>query len=343
MDAQERLTLEEAQAPTLLGAMHVHRYEVAVGLCSGLRVVDVGCGSGYGSAILVRSCPEVVGIDLDERTIELARNDFADAQGLEFQVADASDFLRERLRDRFDAIVMLETLEHLENFEDVLASLRRHAEDGVKLIVSVPNSRTLEEGNPFHVTAFGYDEAHKAFEGFSDRHMLFQFIAEGSLIRDEHPGEDPTLKLSDEGEPEYANQFIVLVNFEEADFARASALMRLVAEPMHHRYVRGLEEANEALRRANARLARDKLGTADSAAASLVGRLRTLEDELAEIRRIEAEEVATEEHRQWIDHLHQQIAERDRMIAEIQSRRAWRLLNRYWSVRARFTRAPRRH
>lgn len=338
MDAQERLTVDEAQAPTLLGAMHVHRYEVAAELCSGLRVADLGCGSGYGGAILARACPEVVGIDLDERTIKLARKEFADVPGLEFQAADADDFLRDRLRDRFDAIVMLETLEHLENVEDVLVSLRRHAEDGVKLIVSVPNSRMLEEENPFHLTAFGYDEATEAFEGFPNTRTLFQFIAEGSLIRGEHAGDNPALTLSDEGEPEYANQFVVLVNFEEEKVAAASALMQLEAEPIHHRYVRALERANDALRAVNARLARQKLGTADSAAASLLARVRALEAEVAEVRMTDQQT-----HLDWIEDLHRQITERAQTIEEMESTRVWQLAGRYWSVRDRVRRLLRRN
>ena len=329
MDAKERLTVEEARAPTLLGTMHVHRYEVAGGLCGGLRVVDVGCGSGYGSAILASSCREVVGLDLDVPTIEAARRDFADVEGLDFQVADAHDFLRDGIHGRFDAVVMLETLEHLDDIEGMLVSLGRLAERGVKLLVSVPNSRVLDEDNPYHLARFGYDEALEAFMSFGNRRFLYQFIAEGSLIRGDDAGEGK-LTLADEGEREYANQFIALINFDDGAGAAVSSSMQLQAEPIHHRYVRGLERANEELRAANARLARTKLGTADSAAAALADRVRALETELGDIRLLE--------HKQWIDDLHRQIAEREQTIEEMRSTKAWQLGRRYWAVRDRFGR-----
>ena len=332
MDAEERLTLEDARAPTLLGAMHVHRYEVAADLCRGLRVADVGCGSGYGSAILAQACPEVLGVDLDAPTIERARKELGGTDGLEFDVADAREFLRERLRGRFDAIVMLEALEHVQDAEDVLVSLRRQAEDGLKLVVSVPNSSMLDEDNPFHVTDFGYDEARAAFGTFGDVRLLFQFIAEGSLIRGEEAG-DGALTLGGEGEPEYANQFIALVNFGEEAGATASAVMRLEAEPISHRYVRGLESAVEELRAVNARLARQKLGMADSAAAALVARLHALEEELAQARITDQQA-----HLDWIEQLHRQIEEGRRTIAEMEATRAWQLGRRYWAVRDRFRR-----
>jgi SAM-dependent methyltransferase len=333
MDARERLTVSEAQAPTLLGTMHVHRYEVAAELCSGLRVADVGCGSGYGSAILASACPQVVGIDLDSQTIELARNDFGDIEGLEFRVADAHDFLHDRLPDGFDAVVMLETLEHLEDIDDVLLSLGRQAENGLKLFVSVPNSRVLDERNPFHVTNFGFEQAVGTFAGFEDLRFLYQFIVEGSLIRGDD-GDEATLTLADEGEREYANQFIALVNFEDRGSTMLSTAMRLAAEPVHHRYLRGLEQANEELRAANARLAREKLGTADSAAAAIVNRVRTLEGQLADAR-LELSDARLLEHKGWIDHLHRRIAENEQTIEEMRRTRVWQLGRRYWAVRDR--------
>ena len=40
-----------------------------------------------------------------------------------------------------------------------MALLREHAERGVRIVASVPNSKLFEEDNPYHLTEFGYDEA----------------------------------------------------------------------------------------------------------------------------------------------------------------------------------------
>jgi 2-polyprenyl-3-methyl-5-hydroxy-6-metoxy-1,4-benzoquinol methylase len=327
VDAKERLTFEEATAPTLLASTHRHRYELAAELCTGLRVVDVGCGSGYGGAILARTCRAVVGVDREEQTIAQARSELGGTGGLDFEVADAREFLRDRLRDRFDAIVMFEVLEHLEDADDVLVSLRRQADDGLKLILSVPNSRMLDEENPFHVRDFGYDEAREVAERLGGR-MLSQYIAEGSLIRGDDEGE-PVLSLAEEGEPEYANQFLLLVNVDGGD-ATVSALMRLESDAINVRYLRGLERANEELRVANVRLAREKLGAADSAAASLAARVRALEKELAGARLLE--------HKEWIDDLHRQIEEGRETISMMEASRAWRVGRSYWALRDRLRR-----
>jgi SAM-dependent methyltransferase len=340
VDAQERLTREEALAPTLLGSMHIHRYELAAELCRGLRVADVGCGSGYGSEILARKSALVLGVDIDEDTIAEARSTLAKAGRLEFEAADARDFLRQRLRDRFDAIVMLETLEHLDDGEDVLTSLRRHAEDGLRLVVSVPNSRMLEEENPYHTFDYGYDEAIEAFADLPDLTLVYQFLAEGSVIqiggREDLQG---AFTLGKSGEREYAQQFIALVNFGEQP--ANSAFMRLQAEPLNQRYVMGLERANEELRRVNARLARSWRGTADSAAASLVAKIRRLEEALDETNQKLAEAEArrwTPDDQRMVEGLHEEIAELNRTIAEMQATRAWRLASAFWAFKRLFRR-----
>src|SRR5687767_12797168 len=113
MEAAERLSVEEAHARTVLGAHHVHRYALAARLCSGLRVLDLGCGVGYGSDLLARGgAASVEGVDVDEAAIAEARRAF-DAEGVSFTVADAVERLRRLESGEVDAIVSFEALEHL--------------------------------------------------------------------------------------------------------------------------------------------------------------------------------------------------------------------------------------
>ena len=44
---------------------HLHRYFFAADLAEGKRVLDLGCGEGYGSAILAERAKDVLGIELD--------------------------------------------------------------------------------------------------------------------------------------------------------------------------------------------------------------------------------------------------------------------------------------
>jgi 2-polyprenyl-3-methyl-5-hydroxy-6-metoxy-1,4-benzoquinol methylase len=299
MDVVERLTLEAAQADTMLASEHRHRYEFAAALCAGQRVLDLCCGSGYGSAILATRAREVVGVDNDAATVETALATIGrEAANVSFELADATRFLGGEIAARFDAVVCFEALEHLPDLDHALALLRAHAERGVRIVASVPNSKLFEEQNPYHVTDFGYDEANEAFAPFPATVLVPQFLAEGSLICPAGATEvEVAVSVDDRDEPEYANHFIFCVGFSEEEVGRAHhGRIQLNTSPVFNRWAEDLKRGAWALRRENARLARARLGKGGSAAASALARLADSQAQLAalEERCRTAEERASE-------------------------------------------------
>jgi len=298
MDVKERLSLEEITEHTLIACEHRHRYEIAAELTAGLRVVDLCCGSGYGAAILAERAGVVHGVDIDVATVDLATATVGRETKATFEARDAVEFLRaENLAERFDAIVCFEGLEHLPDAEAALRELQRHAKAGVRILASIPNSKAFEEDNEFHLTDFGWEEVHTVLEGFDDAVLLFQHLAEGSVVLAVGADElDARLVHMDYGEPEFANHFIIAAGFDP-DIVRAThrARTQLVLAPVYNRYMKSLEQANVQLRRRNAQLARGLIGRADSGAASFVSRLEQrvteLEAELASTQELAAARV----------------------------------------------------
>lgn len=283
MDVKERLSLEEVTEHTLIACEHRHRYEIAAELTAGLRVLDLCCGSGYGTAILAERAATVHGVDIDAATVDLAAATVGRETGATFEARDAVAFLRaEELAEGFDAIVCFEGLEHLPDVEAALGELRRHAEAGVRIIASIPNSKAFEEDNEFHLTDFGWEEVNTVLEGFDGAVLLFQHLAEGSVVLADGAEElDARLVHLDYGEPEFANHFIFAVGFDP-DVVRSAhrARAQLMLAPVYNRYMKILEGANVQLRRRNAQLARGLIGRADSGAASFVSRLEQRVEEL---------------------------------------------------------------
>jgi len=287
MDVIERLTLEAAQADTMLACEHRHRYEFAAGLCAGQRVLDLCCGSGYGTAILAARAREAVGVDNDAATVDTARVTIGrELPNVSFELTDAVAFLQGDLASRFDALVCFEGLEHLQDLDQALALLLGHAERGLRIVASVPNGKLFAEQNPFHVTEFGYDDAIRAFAPFPATVMLPQFLAEGSLICPAGAQEtEVTVTLGDRDEPEYANHFLFCVNFASERLQGVHhGRIQLNAAPVFNRWAEDLKRGASALRRENARLARDRLGKAGSAAASALARFADQEAEVAGLR-----------------------------------------------------------
>jgi hypothetical protein len=114
--------------------------------------------------------------------------------------------------------------------------------------------------------------------------VVGQHLSAGSLIAD-RPGPAGAL-ISEAPAAEHAVHYLVCVNLDRDRLGTAAAMLGAAAVPLMTGYVKFLEDANEQLRQANARLARDRLGVHDSAAAIRAPRISELENELAEQRRI---------------------------------------------------------
>jgi GT2 family glycosyltransferase/SAM-dependent methyltransferase len=139
---------------------HFHRYLWAARIVGGRRVLDLGSGEGFGAAILAESAEHVVGVDLDERTVEHSKLNYA-ATNLEFHVGTAID-LSPYETGSFGAVVAFEIIEHVQEQEQVLAEVARVlADDGI-LVISTPDRRLYSEvsgqHNPFHERELGSEE-----------------------------------------------------------------------------------------------------------------------------------------------------------------------------------------
>ncbi|MEO1370216.1 MAG: methyltransferase domain-containing protein, partial [Acidobacteriota bacterium] len=136
---------------------HVVRYAFAARRVSGRRVLDAGCGCGYGSQFLRRAgAAEVVGVDLDPAAIDYSRRHFG-GDGLRFMAADVMSL--PFADSSFDVVACFEVFEHVNPPDALLAELRRVLHPDGVLVVSTPNALTYradtEDGsNPFHVREY---------------------------------------------------------------------------------------------------------------------------------------------------------------------------------------------
>jgi SAM-dependent methyltransferase len=134
---------------------HVAVYEWIAERCAGLRVVDLACGEGYGSAMLAETAAEVTGVDANPEAFEHARLRYA-RDNLSFERGLVEEFSKE-----VDAVVFLQTIEHIHEPEKLLAHL---AEIAPVSYISTPNRLTLagpdaeKSENPWHLKEYDIGE-----------------------------------------------------------------------------------------------------------------------------------------------------------------------------------------
>jgi SAM-dependent methyltransferase len=131
---------------------HRQRYAFASRYIGSGTVLDVACGVGYGSYMLGRDDPgrTVVGRDRCARTVAFARRTYCRAN-VSFECGEALDI---RQSEAFDAVVSLETLEHIADEDGFLVGLRRAARRHCTLVISTPNQSRYPfraSYNPHHV------------------------------------------------------------------------------------------------------------------------------------------------------------------------------------------------
>jgi 2-polyprenyl-3-methyl-5-hydroxy-6-metoxy-1,4-benzoquinol methylase len=102
---------------------HLLRYLFAQQFVKGRSILDVGCGAGYGSAIMAKNgARRVVGVDLSEESILYARKYFR-MENLEFMVMDAK---RVGFEDEsFDVVISMEVIEHIAEQSVFLEEIKR--------------------------------------------------------------------------------------------------------------------------------------------------------------------------------------------------------------------------
>ncbi len=126
------------EVPNDLFQAHFSIYHFFARFASRRRVLDLGCGSGYGPALLRRrGAAEVIGVDVDARAVRYARRHFREGgNGLTFLVGDIGEL--PATLGVFDLVVSSNALEHVESLEAVLDGVVGRLATGGLFIAAVP-------------------------------------------------------------------------------------------------------------------------------------------------------------------------------------------------------------
>jgi SAM-dependent methyltransferase len=169
-------TLPDVPAENYWFRRHLVVYEWIAERCEGLEVVDLACGEGYGTAALARRAARVTGVDANPEAHEHASAKYS-RPGVRFERA-----LIEGYDERCDALVLLQTIEHLEDPAAALRQMRSLLRPGGRAYVSTPNLLTLappgaaKSDNPWHLREYRPGEFRELCEAAFERvelHGLF--------------------------------------------------------------------------------------------------------------------------------------------------------------------------
>ena len=108
-----------------------------------IRTLDLGCGNGFFTAMAVKRGGTALGVSFDPAQIDRC-NEFkphlgVDPSKLEFRVMNAVSILA--LEEKFDQILFLEVIEHIDHDAEVVANIARLLKPGGVLQLTTPDIR----------------------------------------------------------------------------------------------------------------------------------------------------------------------------------------------------------
>ena len=127
-------------------------YEQVSRIVSG-NVLDVGCGTGFGTHLLTRNADYVLGVDVDEIAIEFATRAFSNHK-IKFHCLDiASSFAHEA--NPYDFIIMIDVIEHIAKDNEAISNCVKYLlKHNGTLICSTPNRMSRYRKSDHHVKEY---------------------------------------------------------------------------------------------------------------------------------------------------------------------------------------------
>ncbi|QQM31258.1 glycosyltransferase [Martelella lutilitoris] len=166
---------------------HLHRYLFARALCRGRDVLDIVSRGGYGSACLSQVARSVIGVELDQISVERARSTYQ-ADNLEFKLGSVEHIPLDD--NSIDCVVSFGTIEFLSDEAQFLNEIKRVLRPGGFALINLPNhdiySPPGDAPDPNHARRLTNDEFETLLSTHFSNSILFrQRSVVGSVILSE--------------------------------------------------------------------------------------------------------------------------------------------------------------
>jgi SAM-dependent methyltransferase len=290
---------------------HLARYAFASRLARGKRVLDAGCGAGYGSGELAKTALSVVGIDQSADAVTFARENYR-LPNLRFVQGSVTNLPHPDAS--FDLVVAFEVIEHLERWREFLTEVRRVLVPTGQFIVSTPNklyyAETRERAgpNPFHHHEFEFaefrDELSAVFPYIS---LFLENHVEGVVFQPVEAGDTAEVRCDAADATPAGSHFFVAVCAHRPQvgnpiFVFVPRTGNVLREREQHISLleQELEIKNQWLEKA-----KQELAGLNQEHQQLLGMFRAQKDEL-------------EARNQWAQQLNQELEERSARVAQVQ-------------------------
>ncbi len=185
----ERFARQSAEK-YLIYLIHRATYIFSMGYLHSKDVLDYGCGTGYGTAMVANCCKSIVGVDISAEAITYALKTYAGAN-ISFQlIGDVTANPTPFHSGSFDVVISFQVIEHIEDARKYLLEIERVLKDAGILIVATPNRDTRlfprqKPWNVFHVREYNAGTLVSLLSEFFGSVELFHLGGTDRILRKE--------------------------------------------------------------------------------------------------------------------------------------------------------------
>jgi len=161
----ERILIDEQHSVKAGDQILFHYAYAKRYLSEQMKVLDIASGAGEGGGIIAGVAKEVVCADIDKTALDEGRLKFANHPTLIFSQQDILNM--DFPSASFDAVLSMETLEHIDNVDGCLSEIRRVLKPGGIFICSTPQNRYGQIPiNAHHIQEYSLESLRKSVGRF---------------------------------------------------------------------------------------------------------------------------------------------------------------------------------
>ncbi|MBB4805116.1 2-polyprenyl-3-methyl-5-hydroxy-6-metoxy-1,4-benzoquinol methylase [Chryseobacterium defluvii] len=164
--------------------MHMATYEYAKEFVKGKKVLDFGCGSGYGTQMLSENAESIVGADVSREAIEFAKKNYT-SPNLGFKT------IPELGGEKFDVITSFQVIEHVPNDTQYLNDLKKLLNPGGCLLISTPDKKNRlfnyiqKPWNIFHIKEYTFEGLESLLKRHFKKAEVLRIGSDSDLVLEE--------------------------------------------------------------------------------------------------------------------------------------------------------------
>lgn len=154
---------QSSQETYLIYSLHLATYKYCIGYATEKKVLDYGCGSGYGTALISKSCSQITGVDISPEAVAYAQAHY-NAPNLSYLQIERAEAAPLPFPDAsFDVVLSFQVIEHLQDVSVYLQEIERVLAPGGRVIIATPDRKNRlfsfqKPWNMWHLREYAQDQ-----------------------------------------------------------------------------------------------------------------------------------------------------------------------------------------